>query len=139
MKNVIIKKAGKNGEGTFASRNFKKDDNILCCSYRKIKKAKIVHRKDIQKLSKKDQNHLDFIGRNQYVVDYSHISKINHSCNPNSYVKYKNIKEKCIIALKAIKKGEEITVDYATSAIDAWTMKCHCKSKKCRKIIYGDY
>lgn len=137
MTKTIIKKAGKKGEGLFALKNFNAGNIILKCNYSKRKD--LIHKRDIQKLSKEDQNHLDYVGRNMYVVDYSSISKINHSCNPNAYSKYKNLKQKYVVALKPIKKGEEITVDYAIDAADNWKMKCYCGSKNCRKIIYGDY
>jgi len=58
---------------------------------------------------------------------------LNHSCNPNCYVK-----ERDIFALKDIKKQEEITIDYSATAVDEkWKMReiCGCKEKNCRKII----
>jgi len=59
---------------------------------------------------------------------------VNHSCNPNTYHK-----EKKDIAIRNIKKGEEITSDYSVNGINNWKIKCLCKSKNCRKIVYGDF
>jgi uncharacterized protein len=57
---------------------------------------------------------------------------INHSCNPNSGIK-NSIK---IVAIKNIRRGEEVTYDYSTSeSEDNWYLKCHCNSKNCRHII----
>ncbi|GAI75942.1 unnamed protein product, partial [marine sediment metagenome] len=57
---------------------------------------------------------------------------VNHSCNPNVGIK----KDKKLVAIKNIKKGEEIFWDYSTSMDeDNWTMKCKCGNKDCRKII----
>ena len=57
---------------------------------------------------------------------------LNHSCNPNAGIKGRNT----IVAMQSIKKGEEITIDYALSeTFPLWHMKCNCKSKNCRKIV----
>jgi len=57
---------------------------------------------------------------------------INHSCNPNSGIK--NDRE--LVAIRDIKKDEEIRFDYSTSMDeDCWTMECKCGSKNCRGII----
>jgi hypothetical protein len=57
---------------------------------------------------------------------------INHSCNPNSGIK-DSIK---IVAMKNIRRGEEVTIDYSTFESEkGWRLKCHCKNKNCRRII----
>lgn len=55
----------------------------------------------------------------------------NHSCNPNCGLGG-DIR---IIAIKEIKKGEEIVMDYAMYHSLLESFKCNCGSKKCRKII----
>ena len=55
-----------------------------------------------------------------------------HSCNPNSGIK-DFVK---IVAIKNIRRGDEVTFDYSTSVgEDGWYLKCHCKNKNCRRII----
>jgi uncharacterized protein len=57
---------------------------------------------------------------------------INHSCNPNSGIK-DSVK---VVAMKDIRRGEEVTFDYSTSeSEDGWYLICHCEDKKCRRII----
>ena len=57
---------------------------------------------------------------------------LNHSCNPTAGVRGR-IK---IYALRAIKKGEEVTVDYSIIEPNLlWEMRCNCGAKNCRKII----
>lgn len=59
---------------------------------------------------------------------------INHSCDPNSYVKtVRGIRK--LFAIRTINKGEEITYDYAINGYYDSRAKCSCKSKNCRKII----
>lgn len=133
---IILKKTRKKGKGVFANQNFKKGQIILHHDKSKLKK---IDKKDLHKVPKSKQNHLDYVGNNKYIVDFSSFSYINHSCNPNCYVKYKNTTVIDVIALRNIKKGEEINYDYSIDASDPWKMKCQCGSKNCRKIVYGDY
>lgn len=57
---------------------------------------------------------------------------INHSCQPNAAI----IGTKTVIAIRPIKKDEELTIDYSmTDADEFWTMTCSCGSSRCRKII----
>uniref|UniRef100_A0A915HX18 SET domain-containing protein-lysine N-methyltransferase n=1 Tax=Romanomermis culicivorax TaxID=13658 RepID=A0A915HX18_ROMCU len=60
---------------------------------------------------------------------------INHSCDPNAWMD-----ALAVVARRPIKKGDEITIDYATYAYSGLTdnlneFECNCKSVKCRKII----
>lgn len=65
----------------------------------------------------------------------------NHSCNPNSgFDKHMNL-----VAMREIKTGEEVTIDYAMcdatypgmSSLPTNNMECHCGALNCRKIIKG--
>ena len=59
---------------------------------------------------------------------------INHSCNPNSGLKG----QICLVAIRDISSGEEITFDYAT-VVSEWVgmepLNCNCQSSSCRKKI----
>ena len=38
--------------------------------------------------------------------------------------------------MRSLKKGEEITIDYALSeTYPLWHMKCSCGAKNCRKVV----
>jgi uncharacterized protein len=62
---------------------------------------------------------------------------VNHSCNPNVGFRGSNF----MVAIKDIKKGEEIVYDYAMvissnpKSTNYFEMECHCGAKDCRKII----
>ncbi|MFA6198431.1 MAG: SET domain-containing protein [Patescibacteria group bacterium] len=57
---------------------------------------------------------------------------LNHSCNPTSGVRGKNT----IVAIRNLKKGEEVTIDYALSeTYPLWHMQCHCHERNCRKVV----
>jgi hypothetical protein len=78
------------------------------------------------------------IGNNQWIAPHRNNPGwyINHSCNPNSGLR-DSVK---IVAMKNIRKGEEVTFDYSTSESEnGWYLICHCNKKNCRRIIrsYG--
>jgi len=66
--------------------------------------------------------------------DYS--NAFQHSCNPNAAVR----KDNELVAIKDIKKGEEVTYDYSATVgpnvpNSIWEMQCNCRSVNCRKKI----
>ncbi len=57
---------------------------------------------------------------------------LNHSCSPTAGVHGRNT----IVAMRPLKRGEEITIDYALSeTYPLWHMRCRCKSSNCRKFV----
>jgi hypothetical protein len=149
MKKVLcIKRAGRKGKGVFSLRNFKKGELILCNDITKLRRYRLEELSELVKtgkISEKDTEHCEYIGRGKYVIDFSIVSYINHSCDPNMHMDFKRLGKQKIIALRNIKNGEEITYDYAIQAVDQidskrpWAMKCRCGSKNCRKIYRGDF
>jgi len=132
-KKLIIKMA-RNGKGIFAAKAFKQGEIIETIS------GKLVHHERASKLwdenARKAENLFRYCGTRYLspegeLGDYS-----NHSCNPNSGV-IKNKGKLFWIAINDIKRGQETLIDYSTiiGADDAWTMKCNCGEKECRKII----
>ena len=58
---------------------------------------------------------------------------MNHSCDPNVGTRG----EITFVAMRNIKKGEELTIDYAMNDNNDYRMKCECGLENCRKIITG--
>lgn len=57
---------------------------------------------------------------------------LNHSCKPNVGLKG----TRTVIAMRKIKKGEQVTIDYSITEDDPyWKMKCACGQRECRKVI----
>ncbi len=75
---------------------------------------------------------LFFVATNKKELEDSDF--INHSCNPNCGIKGKLQ----IIAMRNIKIGEEVTIDYAMSESSLYSMQCRCEEKQCRRVITGD-
>jgi len=63
---------------------------------------------------------------------------INHSCAPNSSAQRWDVNGEIrvgIIALKNIKSGDEITIDYQFDANPIEKKKCYCRGKRCRGFL----
>ncbi len=113
------------GKGVFAKRLIKKGEKILKFT------GRIVNAGQINKEKSRRGDPLQ-ISDNKYIDLEEPGILANHSCNPNVGIK----NDKILIALKNIKKGEEIRYDYSlTMDKSEWVMKCKCYQKNCRKIV----
>ena len=79
-----------------------------------------------------DRRYLDKISDDQVEISQPPARYVNHSFNPNIAEK-----ERIAYALRDIKKGEEITIDYDNIAYFEKPFKCHCSSKNCRRFARG--
>jgi hypothetical protein len=136
--NLEVKNTKKYGKGIFVKKNIKKDEVLI------VMGGYIF---DIE-----DENHLNKFNEDKPIEiseDFSICPKIksdmdkmpqhyvNHSCNPNTGFKGQLF----MVAMKDIKKGEEVVYDYAMiiasnpKSTEYFKMNCLCGSKNCRKII----
>ncbi len=125
MKKYHIGKSKINGKGIILDQDIKKDEVIFLFRGREV-----VH-----------TNGDWFHGPNWLQVGYakwiapkpgSPGEYLNHSCSPTAGVHGKNK----IVAMRPLKKGDEVTIDYALSeTYPLWHMHCRCKAKNCRKVV----
>jgi len=59
---------------------------------------------------------------------------VNHSCDPNCGIRGSFE----FVAMRDIKLGEEITIDYAMIDSSDYKIKCKCGSGRCRGVITGN-
>ncbi len=126
MKQIYISTSKISGKGIMAGENISKGEHI---QYIKgTPKKLVIHNK---KDSDSNPNWIGF-AKNQWIdPDYPN-QFLNHSCEPNCGIQGRVT----MVALKSIKEGEEITIDYSiTECDDMWEMKCTCGSKNCRKVV----
>jgi hypothetical protein len=63
---------------------------------------------------------------------------LNHSCDPNGYVRYEE--GACYLcARRSIAVGEEITCDYNFNITGGTSWPCHCGAARCRGETLGDF
>lgn len=139
-----IQKSTIKGKGVFATINIKKDEHMFHIDSNLLPSYTLEEIDKNPKL-KANSDHSDYVGHARYVIDFSPSSYMNHSCDPNCYVKMKTIAIKDVYALRDINRGEELTQDYTLTAVDQfagmgfWEEKCKCESKNCRGILTGDF
>ncbi len=128
---VKVKKSLKQGKGVFACRDFRKGDLVL-----KIDDSHVVT--DESKLTKEQyENHCDYFSDKIVLMQEPEVY-INHSCDPNVYVKTKE-GVRNVYALKNIKSGDEITYDYSVNGDNDGVFKCNCGSSNCRGVYQGNF
>lgn len=124
---IYIGKSKLHGRGIFASRNIKKGETVFVMKGNKLKFL-INNKKQAQIAG------LNWVGfnKNEWIDPLKYCIYFNHSCNPNAGIKG-HVK---FVALKDIKKDEEVVFDYSLNEADIfWSIKCNCNSKQCRKVI----
>lgn len=148
MENFVIRKTEHKGLGLFATREFKEREHIL---KRDLTGLIDFPLEEIPILVKENPelekflNHCDYVGRGKYVIDLSPPSYMNHSCDPNCYVKCRTIAVSDVYALKDINEGEELTFDVTATSTDQfggkgfWKLECKCGSENCRGVVHGDF
>ncbi|MFA6586285.1 MAG: SET domain-containing protein [Candidatus Paceibacterota bacterium] len=139
----LTKKAHKkkvpHGFGIFATKNIKKGERVIVFG------GYVMNNKQFNSLNEKLKSYPFQIDDDLY-FGLSNISEVeeadylNHSCDANCGFNG----EITIVAMRDIKKGEEITIDYAMCISskdviplvgDTDIVKCTCGSKFCRKLI----
>lgn len=111
---IIVKKSKIQGKGVFANKDFKKGEIVLRWNPKKITKE------EADKLTIKQKHYL-YKERNKYFLMQSPEKYVNRSCDTNTIPK--NL---CDVAVRSIKKGDEITSNYKNISF-----KCGCGSKSC--------
>jgi SET domain-containing protein len=131
---VEIKKSNIAGTGAFALKSIpakKKIGNM---------EGEIISYKEAQKRVKKQPGNVLFMVEfdNEDIaldasVNSNELRYINHSCEPNVFMRraYRKVE---YYALRNIKKGEELTCDYGETHHEG-TLPCRCGAKKCRGYI----
>jgi len=124
---IYIGKSKLHGKGLLALKNIKRGEVIFIIKGKKINF--LINNKTRAKMA--GWNWIGY-GKNTWIDPVNYGFYFNHSCRPNSAVKGKTR----VVAIRDIKKNEEITFDYSLSEADIfWHIKCDCGSKNCRKII----
>src|ERR1019366_2835844 len=101
-----LRHTGKFGKGVFTGGNIEKGSVIHMCSGDTVALNELVQRVNSGKERIDDPLQ---VGMRTY-IDLDDFSRsFNHSCSPNSGVR----KRSELFALRAIRKGEEITYDYS--------------------------
>ena len=131
MKLYKIKRSNIDKKGLYASKDIKCGARII--NY----KGKLITNTEVEQNPKfdNDKDIYLFDINKRYSLDgdfsWNTARLINHSCNPNCEVDGKGYKI-WIIAIKDIKKNEELTYDYGFSYDEDYKQfPCKCRAKNC--------
>jgi SET domain-containing protein len=133
-KAIEIKEVGKKGRGVFALRNFSRGEVIFI-----NERGTFVQEKDLENISKIEGDHLNEIDKETWEIMSPPGRLVNHSCDPNAISKESSKKKVPYFALRDIKRGDEITVDYRINAHTGNVWKCYCGSKHCLGWVRSDF
>lgn len=127
---ITARKSSK-GRGAFATRAFRKGQTICVMRGRVLAKGVPKFRNRSEQLKHIDQLYTDplQIGPARYMLLGEPYLFFNHSCAPNAGIRG----TATLFALRAIRPGEEITYDYATTVDESFT--CACGANDCRGAV----
>jgi uncharacterized protein len=131
VRNVFVKGSKIQGKGVFAAKSFQPGDEIL-----EIDDSQVVE--DESTLTAEDWAYNADFFDGKIVIMQEPERCINHSCDPNSYVKTIQGVRK-VYALKNITPDEEITYDYTINGDNEGAFPCQCGAARCRKTYLGNY
>lgn len=135
---VEVRRSGVHGRGLFAARALPKGTYVMEYRGEKVPKKEGTRRTDAQwetgrvytfELSRR----FDIDGS----VKWNVARLANFSCDPNCESQNERGRKVWIVALRDIRKGEEISYDYNFSFVDPPPV-CKCGSRKCRGYIVGE-
>ncbi len=128
-----VKISPKGGMGFYAMEDIAKDEVVA------IKNGHIVGKEEAYRLDREIGDFSLQISDEFYICPRTSeevkdiVIFINHSCDPNigmdGQVNY--------VAMRDIKAGEELCLDYAMAIDGEYSLECNCGSEKCRKVITG--
>jgi len=142
---ISVKKSRIHSIGVYAKKDIAKDTRIIEYVGKRLTKAESDRRADIP-LEKNTKNSeygavYMFILNKRHDIDgnvsYNTARFINHSCDPNCETDI--IRGKIwVIAIRNIKKGEEIAYNYNYDFDDYEDHRCRCRAKRCVGYILDE-
>ena len=134
MQKVLLQNSPINGTGVFAAVDIPPGAPIL-----KIDDSRVVTAANpLHPEAGEYERHCDYLAASKVVLMQLPERHINHSCDPNSFVRTLN-GDRYVLALRALRAGEEITYDYCINGFGDTLWECQCGSARCRKLIHSDF
>ncbi len=121
MQNIITKKSRINKKGVFANKDFEIGEIVM-----KWDTSNTLSKEDAEMIPESQKIYLSNYEHGKFLLQQPPARYVNHSCDPNT-----EVQNYCDVAIKRIKKGEELTSDYTKYSIGLH-FKCNCGSKNCK-------
>lgn len=122
---IAINDSKIHGSGVFAARAIRPGEVIIDWA----ECTEILTEQAVGNLPPEERKRVSFID-GQYILFKPPACWVNHSCDANA--RGMNGRD---TAIRAIKKGEEITVDYVVKKVPGLSLRCNCGSPNCRGFL----
>ncbi|MFA6024375.1 MAG: SET domain-containing protein-lysine N-methyltransferase [Candidatus Gracilibacteria bacterium] len=127
---IETKSSNIHGKGVFATEKIPEGKMIL-----EIDDSHIIG--DPTAVPEAEHNYIDSFDGND-ILWMEPERYINHSCEPNVYLKTIDGKRK-VLAMKDIQAGDELFFDYRIGGYGEFTWECHCGASSCSKLCHIDF
>jgi hypothetical protein len=126
---VEVREAGAKGRGVFAARDFAPGELVL-----RFERGRVVRVEEVAALPAWEREHLGELTARTCQVLPAPRCYLNHACAPNALSDATAVR-----AWRAIRAGEEVTIDYRLNALDDWTLACACDAALGPHTVVGDF
>jgi hypothetical protein len=130
---IAVQPSGIEGLGLFACRPFEAGERVHRIEVVREVTAETPLREELGERF----DHCDYPDGKIVLIGFPS-RHLNHSCDPNSYLRYEA--GGCyVVARRGIASGEEVTVDYNINISGGSAWPCHCGSGRCLGTVVGDF
>jgi len=133
LPDVSVKASAIEGLGLFACRAFREGEPVHEINVVREVTAAEPLRADLGERF----DHCDYPDGKVVLIGFPS-RHLNHSCDPNAYVRY-DAGASRVVARRAIAAGEEITIDYNVNIAGGTAWPCHCGASRCLGTVMGDF
>lgn len=127
MSSVRIERSSIEGKGVFADRTFREGESVLVLDTSR----EVTENNPIRPDQGESEDHLAFLEGGRVVLLPGPERHLNHSCDPNAYLKTM-AREVKVLARRKIRAGEEVTIDYLINTHGGSSWRCQCGTDRCR-------
>jgi uncharacterized protein len=128
---TVVKKSATQGRGLFARRPIREGEIVSIKGGRLLTRRLLhQHREQVGAADLQITDGLflaPLSGRERGRV----MMYLNHSCEPNVGIQGQIV----FVAMRDVRSGEELTIDYAMFDSDSTPMTCNCQTASCRRTI----
>ena len=117
------------GKAVYAARPFAADETLLRFAGRRVSRVPADSHGAADRYVQ--------VGPDEYLGPSGRVDDlINHSCAPNTGLRFDEGGGVFLVALRPIAAGEEVSWDYSTTLKNSdWRMMCDCRAPDCRGVI----
>ena len=130
MTGVVARGSGIEGLGVFAERPFRAGELVLVLDTSRVVDEEHPLRPGLGE----SEDHCTWLGDGRVVLLPAPERYLNHSCNPNSYLRTVG-RELQVVARRRIESRAEVTLDYLINTHGGSRWPCTCGADRCRGLL----